>query len=132
MTAWQDVHSDMLKDNVAKNPHRETFFLLVMMVITLTLAVLTVIRNAVWQDDLVLWRSVVQKSPGKARPHYGAGFASQSRGLLPEAITEYRIALQLDPGYDKARNNLGSIYGKLGVASRTQAVARARALGFLN
>ncbi len=55
-------------------------------------------RNAVWETQLALWTDAVAKSPLKARPHYGLGYAHQGRAEYDWAIREYSIALELVPG----------------------------------
>jgi protein O-mannosyl-transferase len=37
-------------------------------------------RNAVWHDDMTLWKDVVRKSPGNPRGHLSYGSAFLSRG----------------------------------------------------
>src|SRR5574341_28845 len=88
--------------------------------IMLLLSSATFMRNTVWRDELVLWKDVVEKSPGKARGHYHVGLYYDGKDRFEEAIREYRTVVSLasvvrwDSVSNRARNNLGSIYGKQG------------------
>jgi Flp pilus assembly protein TadD len=67
----------------------------------------TYARNRVWKDEVTLWSDVVEKSPGKARPHNNLGVALSEQGRLEEAIREYREAIRLDAAFPDPHNNLG-------------------------
>lgn len=73
-----------------------------MMVLILVSMVLTVRRNAVWQNGIDLWSDVVAKSPQKARGHFNLGGALISGGYRAEGIDELIVAQHLDPSYKKA------------------------------
>jgi LuxR family maltose regulon positive regulatory protein len=51
--------------------------------------------------------------------------------LIAEGLTNREIAARLFLALNTVKSHSGNIYSKLGVHSRTQAVARARALGIL-
>lgn len=70
---------------------------------------LTVTRNRDYRSEIALWQATVQQSPDKARPHNNLGYAWQMAGRKNEARTEYLHALQIDPGYSKARWNLARL-----------------------
>jgi hypothetical protein len=63
-----------------------------LVLITLVLSGVTYARNAIWKDELSLWRDVVEKSPNKARPHTTLGLAYRSQGQWYEAIAEFQTA----------------------------------------
>jgi Flp pilus assembly protein TadD len=69
-------------------------------------------RNRVWQNATTLWEDVVMKSPEKSRPHNGLGEAYAKQNRLDEAISEYKIAIQLRLDDADAYNNLGVAYAK--------------------
>lgn len=81
-------------------------FILAGAALAILLAGLTITRNQVYQSEISLWKDTVAKSPGKARAHNNLGYAYMQAGRKSEAIMEFGIALKLDPGYYKARNNL--------------------------
>ncbi len=97
-----------------KNPSARRNIAAACAVIILSLTIVTYARNSVWQDEVRLWRDVVQKSPQKVRPHYDLGLAYDNRGQIGAAFEEYRIALQLDPRDVETHNNLGGIYFQQG------------------
>jgi len=70
---------------------------------------LTYSRNETWKDDISLWSDTAAKSPRKARPHLYLGLAYHHAGMAEEAKREYRKALEIYPGYDKAYLNLGNV-----------------------
>ena len=84
------------------------FVLCLFIIILLSFSLLTIKRNFVWKDRISLWEDAVKKSPSKARTHAALGLAyNEERGLIDEAIRQYRIALGIKPLYFDALNNLG-------------------------
>lgn len=83
--------------------HAATAMLLVL------LGGLTIMRNADYRSETALWESTVRHSPDKARVRNNLGYAYLLAGRTEEARTQFVIALQLDPQYYKARNNLMSM-----------------------
>lgn len=75
-------------------------------VLCLSLAVLTVRRNAVYADEIVFWRDVVRKSPenGRARNNLGYAYALASRDR--EAEEAFLAALAIDGADVRAAVNL--------------------------
>ncbi len=88
--------------------------------IVVQLMLLTLNRNLVWQDDMLLWRDAVNKSFAKDRPHLNLGLAYANKGLLEEAISEFRIALSLNPHNAAVLNNLGIMYSKMGMLQEAE------------
>ncbi|MDH5775067.1 MAG: tetratricopeptide repeat protein [Nitrospirota bacterium] len=76
----------------------------------LVLCFLTVQRNALYQDSVLLWSDTVHKSPQKARPHNNLGHAYALQGDWTHAIEEFRVALTLQPDYVLAQENLREAY----------------------
>jgi len=73
-------------------------------------------RNHVWNDRVVLWQDVVNKSPEKARGYNNLGFAHYENGNLDSAIKYFKKSISLDdPFYNyNAYMGLGRSLGKLG------------------
>jgi len=67
---------------------------------------LTVSRNQVYQNEVILWEDAVVKSPNKARAHNNLGYAYLLAQRKEEARRELTVALQLDPQLYQARYNL--------------------------
>ena len=84
----------------------------VLSIIVTCYSVLTYQRNKVWKDDFVLLDDTVLKSPHKARPYNGRGIAYYHRGNLPQAISDYNKAIEIDPNYADAYYNRGLAYYK--------------------
>lgn len=70
----------------------------------------TVARNAVYRDELVLWRDTVAHRPGNARAHNNLGNAlrPRDRAGLAAALPEYETAVRLQPDFTTARINLAN------------------------
>ncbi len=66
----------------------------------------TVLRNQVYASQAAFWEDAAAKSPGKPRVHNNLGWVYQQEGRLAEARRAYERALELDPGYWRARINL--------------------------
>ena len=75
-------------------------------------------RNAVWTDDLALWRDCVKKSPAKARAYTNLASALVRRGEWVEAVEHYQTALKLKPNAAEPHFNLGIIWAKSGKFSK--------------
>ena len=73
------------------------------------LGVATLVRNLDYASEIALWEATVRASPAKARPWNNLGYAWQQAGDRDRARAAYERALQVDPGYDKARANLNAL-----------------------
>jgi tetratricopeptide (TPR) repeat protein len=88
--------------------------------LTLVLAIsgvystITIARNRDWKDDLTLWSKTVKQSPTSGIAHGSLGRAFQERGLLDQAIAEYRQAVKIMPNHFKAYYNLAVVYDQQG------------------
>jgi protein O-mannosyl-transferase len=61
-----------------------------------TLCVLTVARNAIWANPVVLWQDAAQKAPRSWRAHFGMANALAEAGNCHDAIPEFDQALRLE------------------------------------
>ena len=77
--------------------------------VLLGLGVATVQRNQIYRSEVVFWEDALMKSPGKPRVANNLGYAYQRAGRLAEARLAYQQAIELDPGYWKARINLDAL-----------------------
>ena len=82
----------------------------ILLIITSCYSVLSYRRNFVWKDELTLWNDAVLKSPQKARPYSGRGFAYSNKGNLDQAISDYNKAITINPEYADVYNNRGLAY----------------------
>jgi tetratricopeptide (TPR) repeat protein len=73
---------------------------------TALFAVQTLRRNPIWRDELSLTRMMVREAPASAVGHLNYGLALADLGRKEEAIEQYRIAVGINPDYDKPHLNL--------------------------
>lgn len=85
---------------------RAPTFRLTAAALVLAFTALTVARNQDYTSEIALWEDTVSKSPHKARVHSNLGYAYLLAHRNEDARREFTVALQLDPHYIKARNNL--------------------------
>ena len=78
----------------------------VLVPVVLLLGVATVVRNADYETELLLWQDTAARSPRKARVFNNLGYAYQQAGRNDDARQAYLGALELDSAQDKARFNL--------------------------
>lgn len=93
----------------------ERYRLFAIMSIVFMFAALTIQRNSIWKSEYSLWANTLEKAPNSARGHYGMGNAFVYRGMLDEAIQEYKESIMLAPYYPEAFNALGLAYYKKGM-----------------
>lgn len=86
------------------------------------LAVTTVMRNRVWQDDVAFWEDGVRKTPTKMRPHMNLAFSYLIRGRVEEAVDQLDIAATFPGSRDHFA--LGHLYYQLGSYDKALAAYR--------
>ncbi|MBP7528724.1 MAG: tetratricopeptide repeat protein [Syntrophorhabdaceae bacterium] len=72
----------------------------------------TVARNRAYHSEIALWEDTVLKSPQNPRAFNNLGYAYYLEGRKEEARDAYRCALQIDPAFERARNNLKVLDGE--------------------
>ncbi|GAB7025673.1 tetratricopeptide repeat protein [Geotalea toluenoxydans] len=99
-------------------------------VILISLSIAGIVRNSVWQDEVSFWGDITDKSPNKARAHYGLGAAlvqqaalenkidfgtsrNVGREKMEAGIKELRTAIRLRPDYILAHVCLGKTLSDL-------------------
>jgi Flp pilus assembly protein TadD len=92
--------------------------------LALVLGSVTLQRNAVWGNAVTLWSDVVEKSPGKYRPHLNLGESYDAVRRYPEAEREFRRAIEIDPKSIPARTSLATVLQKAGRARDAEAEYR--------
>ncbi len=74
---------------------------------------------------VLCWEQAIDLSPTeRPGPRISLGWSLQEEGRLPEAVEQYRTALQLQPEAVMARINLGGIHEELGEMSQAEAAYR--------
>ncbi len=75
-------------------------------------------QTQVWHDSETLYKTTIALTDGSRFPssfaHYNLGTFLARRGHLEEAIEQVRMALQINPLYQTARENLASFLAKKG------------------
>ncbi len=82
----------------------------VLIVLTVSLAIMTVKRNLVWRSELTLWEDTRKKSPRIVRPLINLGRAHGEAGAIEKAIYYYEQSLQKAPTVFAPNYNLGDLY----------------------
>lgn len=90
-------------------PQRRSAKVFAALLLCLALGLATVKRNSVYRSEVSLWEDTAAKSPGKARVHNNLGYAYLLAGNAEKAKATFTRALALDPGFEKARNNLAKV-----------------------
>jgi len=80
-----------------------------MMAACVVLGVVTAGRNQDYASEASLWRATARHSPAKGRVWNNLGYALEREGMLDEARTAYRRAIDLDPADFRAQMNLDRI-----------------------
>jgi tetratricopeptide (TPR) repeat protein len=89
---------------------QNTFLAGVLLILTLSYATGTVIRNMVWKNNYTLWADAVKKDPDSAIAHSYLGRTLYANGKIKEAIDQYQQALNLNPSDEDINVNLGAAY----------------------
>jgi tetratricopeptide (TPR) repeat protein len=71
---------------------------------------MTVHRNWVWTDPILLYEDTIRKSPMAERAHYNLGNTYKERGEWERAAEAYRMAIAVNPSYEGSHNNLGLVH----------------------
>lgn len=61
------------------------------------LAAMTIVRNRVWSDPVLLWEDAARKAPSTWMAQYGAAEANRLGGDCASAIAPYRRAISIRP-----------------------------------
>ena len=105
---------------------RHLLRLLVLCGLVVACAVTSSHRIGVWQNSFTLWGDAVKKAPAVALTHDGFGEGLLQKGLVDEAISQFRTAVTLypDPALLKPgsgpRNDVANTYNNLGAAFGTK------------
>jgi tetratricopeptide (TPR) repeat protein len=69
-------------------------------------------RNLTYTSTETMWRDVLATRPRNARAHCGLGYTLDAQGRLGEALGQYRVSLEIDPGDPITHNNLGRLLAR--------------------
>ncbi|MBE7507640.1 MAG: tetratricopeptide repeat protein [Planctomycetia bacterium] len=82
--------------------------------LVVTLGVLTIQRNAVYQTDLGLWQDALAKRPENIRAMVNVGIAYMLEGKDSEAFVVLQKAVEKNPRHAEAQQNLATALTRLG------------------
>lgn len=75
-------------------------------------ALMSHLRNDVWQNSFTLWSDAIEKAPKKARPYNGRGLVYYRQGNFDKALEDFNKALEINPDFTLALQNRGNLYQK--------------------
>lgn len=81
-------------------------------------------RNATWKDAITLWQDCLDKTPRKARPHLSLGAAYAAQENFDKAMIHYQRALEIEPDFVEAYNNIGNLRLKEGLLAQAEQLYR--------
>ncbi len=81
-------------------------FAVLALCLAIVLGCYTVARNRAYCSEIALWEDTVVKSPQNPRAFNNLGYAYYLEGRKEEARSAYQRALEIDPTFEYARNNL--------------------------
>ena len=100
-----------LNENLFYN-YRAVFYTLVALYI-LILSILTVKRNQLYNNPVLLWQDVINQYPNNICAHNNLGTIYLENKDYENAKSEFEKVLELNPNDKEALNNLGTIYSEL-------------------
>lgn len=77
--------------------------------VLVTCMILTRNQLSYWQDSETLLRHTIAATKNNAFACYDLGCYLESKGQIPEAMENYRLAVRISPNYAKSLNNIGKI-----------------------
>ena len=87
-----------------------TYGLVLSVILCLTLAMLTIARNADYRTKISIWDSVVLAQPLNPRGWHNLGSALDAQGRTDEAMACYEQVLKIVPSYAAAHYGIGTIW----------------------
>jgi Tfp pilus assembly protein PilF len=90
-------------------------------VIVVLFSVMTLARNAVWRDEVALWKDTIRKSPEASFPHFNLGLVYElKKQNYDDAIRQFREGLEIDPKSSAAHNRLANLLMEKGLLDDSQ------------
>jgi len=86
---------------------------IVLVILTVLYSFLTIERNKVWKNGIVLFTDVIKKYPAQGYGWIARGNSKDNFGDFDGAISDYNSAIKLKPYFPEALNNRGIVYNKI-------------------
>lgn len=96
--------------NQIKNQKLIPFFF----IIPFALAILSIERTKIWENDKTIWTDVISKNPTVAQAYNNLGSYVLQEKNSTLAMQHFNKAIQLKPYYADAYSNRGSLYADIG------------------
>lgn len=91
--------------NIPQRAARDTIIVLIIFY-----SLFTIVRNNVWKNNIALLLEMAKTYPNNSRVHSDLGSRFRELGLLDKTVSEYRIAVNLNPNFALYHKNLGECY----------------------
>lgn len=101
-------------DKLIRSKKYRVVGLIVLSVITVSLAVRTIVRNGDWKDTDTLMLATVKTTPQSPRAQNNVGAYYFAHGDYQKAINAFEAAILANPRFADAYHNLAVIYSKQG------------------
>ncbi len=85
-------------------------FVITMAIVLGGFSYLTLERNKLWADPVLLWETTIRQSPQKPRPYINLGVAYFHAGRFEEALAAYQTVIRMAPEYPEPYLNTADIY----------------------
>ncbi|NQZ70988.1 MAG: hypothetical protein HRT89_23300, partial [Lentisphaeria bacterium] len=86
-----------------------------LLIYIICLGTLTVKRNSLWNDPIILWQDAAAQYPTIPRPHFAIGIYYEKSRRYDFAERSFLKCLDIETNYLMARDHLGIIYEKQGL-----------------
>lgn len=104
-----------LGQSIQQFPKTARIFLITVCCLMITaLPVLSFQRVHVWKNAIILWTDATHSTPASREAWFGLGNAFHNENRYTEAVSAYEKALDLDPKYLDALDNLALLYMEKG------------------
>jgi predicted O-linked N-acetylglucosamine transferase (SPINDLY family) len=71
-------------------------------------------KSGRWSEGIAMAEAIVEKNSTEALTHFTLGFVQHECHSLSDALVSYKRAVEIDPAFVEAWNNLGAVYRQLG------------------
>jgi tetratricopeptide (TPR) repeat protein len=123
--AWSLLAAAALLELGRRRPGRGRLLILSGMALVSLLWGLCAQQLYYWRDSETMYRRVLAIDPGQFLARNNLGLVFENEGRMPEALEQFRLALEARPRYAPALNNLGTALLKLGRLQEAEADFRA-------
>ena len=87
---------------------------IVLVILTVLYSFLTIERNKVWKNGIVLFTDVIEKYPEHEFGWFARGKSKDILGDFNGALSDNNKAIEINPQYANAYSNRGIVYAKIG------------------